>query len=70
MDVRLIPGRVVGPGHNSVVVGPDGQDVRVYHAWDPGQTARRMCIHPIVWTLEGPRGLGPTYEETQLPRPR
>jgi GH43 family beta-xylosidase len=66
--LRTLPGRVIGPGHNSVVVGPDGQDVMVYHAWDVGQTARRMCIDPIVWTPDGPRVLGPTHEETELPR--
>ncbi|RYE75396.1 MAG: glycosyl hydrolase, partial [Myxococcales bacterium] len=27
----------VGPGHNSVVVGPDGEDYMVYHAWAAGQ---------------------------------
>lgn len=68
--LRTIPGRVIGPGHNSVVVGPDGQDVMVYHAWDVDQTARRMCIDPIVWTPDGPRVLGPTSDETELPRQR
>ncbi|MEJ7601873.1 MAG: family 43 glycosylhydrolase [Kofleriaceae bacterium] len=27
----------VGPGHNSVVVGPGGDDYLVYHAWREGQ---------------------------------
>ncbi|HZI09645.1 MAG TPA: glycoside hydrolase family 43 protein [Myxococcus sp.] len=68
--LRTIPGRIIGPGHNSVVVGPDGQDVMVYHAWDVAQTARRMCIDPIVWTPDGPRVLGPTDTDTELPRQR
>ncbi len=66
--ISTIPGRVIGPGHNSVVEGPDGQDVMVYHAWDAEQTARRMCIDPIVWTDDGPTVLGPTWEPTRLPR--
>ena len=27
----------------------------VYHAWDAGMTARRMFMHPIEWTDDGPR---------------
>ena len=65
--LRTVPGHVVGPGHNSVVTGPDGQDVMVYHAWDPAGTARRMCIDPIVWTDDGPTVSGPTFEPTTLP---
>ncbi len=58
--LRTSPGRVIGPGHNSFITGPDGLDYMVYHAWDPAMTARRMCIDPLVWTLEGPRCQGPT----------
>ncbi len=53
--LKSVPGRVVGPGHNSVVRGPDGHDYLVYHAWDAAQTARRMCIDRIDWTKDGPR---------------
>ncbi|MDP9418544.1 MAG: glycoside hydrolase family 43 protein [Actinomycetota bacterium] len=66
--IQTIPGHVVGPGHNSVVEGPDGRHVMVYHAWDAEQTARRMCIDPIVWTADGPRVLGPSYEPVDLSR--
>ncbi|PYE56533.1 glycoside hydrolase family 43 protein [Deinococcus yavapaiensis] len=58
--LRSIPGKVVGPGHNSLVVGPNGDDYIVYHAWDAQQTARRMCIDRVVWTPDGPRTNGPT----------
>lgn len=59
--IRTDPGRALGPGHNSVVLGPDGQtDFMVYHAWDPAMTARRLCIDPMQWTDEGPRCNGPT----------
>jgi GH43 family beta-xylosidase len=59
--LRGVPEHVLGPGHNSVVAGPDGRDYLVYHAWDPAMTARRMCIDPIAWTADGPRCEGPTY---------
>ncbi len=65
--LRTVPGHVIGPGHNSVVVGPDGQDVMVYHAWDPAGTARRMCVDPLRWTPSGPVVDGPTWEPTVLP---
>lgn len=53
--LRTIPGRLIGPGHNSIVEGPDGSDYIVYHAWDADMTARRMCIDRLVWTADGPR---------------
>jgi len=59
--LRTVPGKVVGPGHISVVPGPDGTSLfMVYHAWDVELTARRMCIDPLPWTADGPRCLGPT----------
>jgi beta-xylosidase len=65
--LRGIPGQVIGPGHNSVVLGPDNKtQFVVYHAWDVAKTARRMCIDPLIWTLDGPRCLGPTTDEQQL----
>ncbi len=59
--LRGIENKVLGPGHNSVVTGPDGKTLFVvYHAWDPAKTARRMCIDPLRWTAEGPRCDGPS----------
>jgi arabinan endo-1,5-alpha-L-arabinosidase len=66
--LSTVPGRVLGPGHNSLVVGPDGQDVMVYHAWDPGRTARRMCLDPVAWTPQGPVMDGPSWQEADLQR--
>jgi hypothetical protein len=55
--LRTIPGRVRGPGHNSIVTGPDGEtQFLVYHAWDAEGKARKMCIDPLVWTPDGPAG--------------
>lgn len=66
--LRTVPGRVLGPGHNSVVTTPDGVDVIVYHAWDADRTARRLCIDPIAWTDTGPVTDGPTDTRTDLRR--
>jgi len=66
--LRTVPGKVVGPGHNSVVIGPDGQDVMVYHAWDAEGTARRMFVDPLRWTPAGPVLDGPTWETADLAR--
>ncbi|MFL5718187.1 MAG: family 43 glycosylhydrolase, partial [Chloroflexota bacterium] len=57
--LATVPG-LVGPGHCSIVEGPDGEDWLAYHAWDPGVTARRMCLDRIEWTPDGPRTAGPT----------
>lgn len=64
--LRQRPGRVLGPGHNSHAVAPDGTEFLVYHAWDPDRRARRMCIDPLEWTPSGPRCLGPTDEPRQV----
>ena len=58
--LQTIPGEVIGPGHNSIVTGPDGEDWIVYHAWDPAATARQMWIDRLVWGEDGPRRSGPT----------
>jgi beta-xylosidase len=65
--LKGIPGQVIGPGHNSTVIGPDNRTLfMVYHAWDPAKTARRMCIDPIEWTRDGPRVIGPSTEPCTL----
>ena len=66
--IRTIPGKVLGPGHASVVEGPDGEDYLVYHAWDVAKTARRMCIDRLEWTPDGPRTDGPTTTPRPVPR--
>ncbi|MBC8135884.1 MAG: family 43 glycosylhydrolase [Fibrella sp.] len=43
-----------GPGHNSVVTDPNGDDYLVYHAWNAEHTKRQMYIDRLVWTEEGP----------------
>lgn len=54
--LRSIPGQLIGPGHNSIVLGPDRQtEYLVYHAWNSDRSLRQMYIDPLVWTPEGPR---------------
>jgi arabinan endo-1,5-alpha-L-arabinosidase len=44
----------VGPGHNSVVLGPGGDEYLVYHAWETGHVngpgdSRKLLVDQIVW---------------------
>ena len=62
--LRSVPGKVIGPGHQSIVLGPDDRtEFMVYHAWDPQMTGRRMHIDRLKWTEHGPRCIGPTWTE-------
>ena len=65
--LRSVPGRVLGPGHCSIVTGPDGCDYLVYHAWDPDRVARRICIDRLEWSADGPRTAGPTWTPQPAP---
>lgn len=38
---------LIGPGHNSLVVAPDGTDRIAFHSWNADRTARQMHIAPI-----------------------
>lgn len=68
--LRSLPGELEGPGHNSLVVAPNGEDYVVYHGWDAEHTARRMCIDRLEWTEAGPRTSGPTVAPQPVPRGR
>ncbi len=60
--LRTVPGHVLGPGHNSIITGPDGEtDYIIYHAWDKDMKVRRMFIDKLSWTADGPRCDGPTW---------
>jgi GH43 family beta-xylosidase len=65
--LRSVPSHVIGPGHNSFTESPNGdQEYIVYHAWDPGMTARRMCIDRLDWTNGQPTVDGPTWVPQML----
>jgi len=53
--LHTIPNQLLGPGHNSIITGPDNSDYIVYHAWDKQMKARKMCIDKLLWTVDGPR---------------
>jgi arabinan endo-1,5-alpha-L-arabinosidase len=65
--LATVPGKVRGPGHNSVVTTPGGTDMLVYHAWDEGMSRRWMCIDPLTWSKDGPTTPGPTWTEQRRP---
>lgn len=53
--LETVPGRVIGPGHSNVASTPDGDDVIVYHAWEPTLSKRQMFIDELRWTSAGPQ---------------
>ena len=57
---------LIGPGHNSFVVSPSGDDIIVFHAWDEELTVRRMHLHPVAFQPDGPRVDGPTRGPSEL----
>lgn len=65
--LQTVPDRVLGPGHNSVVEGPDGEDYVVYHAWDPDRTRRQLWIDRLRWGADGPERSGPTLAPQAVP---
>lgn len=60
--LKTVRGDRIGPGHNSIVTDPAGQDFIAYHAWDPEMKARRMFIERLQWNAEGPRCSGNLVE--------
>jgi len=62
--LRTVPQHVLGPGHCSVVAGPDGQSLYLaYHAWSADLQARRMCIDQLIFSPAGPESPGPSWTE-------
>ncbi len=60
--LKSVPNFVIGPGHNSIVVGPDGHtEYIVYHAWTQNMDIRQICLDMLIWTPEGPLCKGPTW---------
>lgn len=68
--LRGVPGRVRGPGHHSIVTGPDGGDWIVYHAWNAEMSVRQLCIDPLHWNADGPRAVAPSTTPRPAPRSR
>ncbi|HKG23228.1 MAG TPA: glycoside hydrolase family 43 protein [Blastocatellia bacterium] len=59
--LRTIPGLVIGPGHNSVALGPDNrQHFCVYHRWADDGSDRVLAIDRQDWAGERMIVLGPS----------
>ncbi|MBI9017268.1 MAG: family 43 glycosylhydrolase [Phycisphaerae bacterium] len=68
--LSTIEDKLIGPGHNSVILGPDKKTYFiVYHSWNTQRTARQMCIDPIVWTADGPKAYKPSRGKKQVTIP-
>jgi GH43 family beta-xylosidase len=52
-------GDLLGPGHNSLTVDPQGDDVIVFHSWNTAGTRREMYGRRMVFEEDGPRVDGP-----------
>jgi hypothetical protein len=66
--LRTLPGRVVGPGHNSVVRGPDNRQLYcVYHRWEEGGTSRVLSVDRLDWVGERMLALGPSTTAQPVP---
>ncbi|MBC7869190.1 MAG: family 43 glycosylhydrolase, partial [Chitinophagaceae bacterium] len=65
--LRSVPGKVIGPGHNSFTENAEGSEYIVYHGWDNDMTARLMRIDRLRWEGDMPIIDGPTW--TSQPSP-
>lgn len=69
--LRTLPGRVVGPGHNSAVRGPDNQQLMcVYHRWPANESSgsgRQLAIDPLDWAGDRMIVLGPSHTPQPAP---
>ncbi len=66
--LRTVPGTVIGPGHNSVVRGPDNRQLFcVYHRWTPDASMRVLAIDRMEFVGGRLIVLGPTSEPQPMP---
>lgn len=66
--LRTIPGKVIGPGHNSVVRGPDNRQLFcVYHRWMDEETGRVLAIDRLDWAGERMLIFGPSVTPQPAP---
>lgn len=45
---------LLGPGHNSLVVGPHGGDIIVFHSWNESRTRRELYAAEVRFDQDGP----------------
>jgi GH43 family beta-xylosidase len=66
--LRTAPGKVIGPGHNSVVRGPDNQQLFcVYHRWAEDGSDRVLAIDRQDWAGKRMIILGPSTTPQPAP---
>ena len=66
--LRTVPGKIIGPGHGSAVVGPDNlTEYLVYHAWDVDHTGRFLHIDRLAWDQGRPVSPGPCTDWQPAP---
>lgn len=66
--LRTIPGEVIGPGHNSVVRGPDNRQLFcIYHRWSAEVNDRVLAIDRLDWAGEQLIVLGPSVTPQPAP---
>jgi GH43 family beta-xylosidase len=66
--LRTLPGQVIGPGHNSVVRGPDNRQLFcVYHRWALDGSARMMAIDRLDFVGDRMIVLGPSTTPQPVP---
>jgi GH43 family beta-xylosidase len=68
--LRTLPGEVIGPGHNSVVRGPDNLQLYcVYHRWADDGSGRMLAIDRLDWAGERMLIFGPSATPAPAPIP-
>jgi GH43 family beta-xylosidase len=70
-SILLVQGdgkKIISPGHNSLVLGPNNADLYIaYHAWQHDRTARRPFLDRLFWHGEQPWTPEPTSDPQPLP---
>lgn len=68
--LRTIPGKVIGPGHNSAIRGPDNlQSFCIYHRWASDLSDRLLSIDRLDWAGERMFVIGATTAPQPAPNP-
>jgi GH43 family beta-xylosidase len=69
--LRTLPAEgVIGPGHNSVVRGPDNRQLFcVYHRWSTEINDRVLALDRLEWVGEQMLVLGPSTQPQPAPNP-
>jgi hypothetical protein len=66
--LRTIPDEVIGPGHNSVIRGPDSlQSFCIYHRWTPNLADRVLAIDRLDWAGDRLMVIGATSNPQPAP---